>query len=125
MTEDESNRIREACFKLSSQVNWTKTTNSESIIEQVEQISEMTEKVFESTIDCLSANIPLGCNTEMIIRAVDYITNIHAIPVAGCDIDWFRITLHTLIELACPNYEIGNLDEDFIEIDLRKRVEQK
>jgi hypothetical protein len=125
LSSEEENRLREACFKLASQVNWTKTTDTENIGEQVDKIAIMTGEVYECTIYYLLANISLGCDAEMMIRIVNYITDVHAVPVSSCDIDWYRTTLWTLVELACPNYEIGDSDFDFIEIDIRKRVNKE
>ncbi|MCI4442046.1 MAG: hypothetical protein JHC39_00935 [Lentimicrobium sp.] len=125
ITNDEQNKIREQCFQLASQVNWTKTTDIDNIGNQVGKIAKMTEEVFKCSIDCLLANISLGCDSEMMIRIVRYITDVHAVPVSGCNIDWYRTTLWTLTELACPNYEIDDSDFEFIEIDLRKRINKE
>ena len=64
-----------------------------------------------------------GRDTALLARAVHYLTDAHALPLMGTDMEWFRQTLACLVELAVPGIALSGKGGAFLR-DLQVGIEQ-
>jgi hypothetical protein len=64
-----------------------------------------------------------GRDTALLARAVHYITDAHALPLMGTDMEWFRQALACLVELAVPGIALSEKGGDFLR-DVQTGIEQ-
>jgi hypothetical protein len=64
-----------------------------------------------------------GRDPNLLTRAIVYITDAHALPLMGTDMDWFRQTLACLIELAVPGIALSERGGAFLH-DVQVGIEQ-
>lgn len=108
-------KIREACFYLSTSLMWEKDKLTlERIESNMTELNEMTEKFLEMARFYLENIEALEGQSEIIVRAINYIENAHAIPPLRGNYEWFDYTLGALTELACPNSRLSNNNLDFL-----------
>jgi hypothetical protein len=50
---------------------------------------------------------------NILVRAIQYLTQSHAMPPLEGDLAWFQAALDVLVELACPNTVVGPEAERF------------
>ena len=55
-----------------------------------------------------------GRDPNLLTRAIIYITDAHALPLMGTDMDWFRQTLACLVELAVPGIALSERGGAFL-----------
>lgn len=109
------NKIREACFNLSTSLMWEKDNLTiEKIESNITELNEMTEKFLETAKFYLENIEALEGQSEIIVRAINYIEEAHAIPPLRGNYQWFEYTLGALIELACPNSRLSNNNLEFL-----------
>ena len=64
-----------------------------------------------------------GRDPNLLTRAMVYITDAHALPLMGTDMEWFRQTLACLVELAVPGIALSERGGAFLR-DVRLGIEQ-
>jgi hypothetical protein len=64
-----------------------------------------------------------GRDTALLARAVHYITDAHALPLMGTDMEWFRQALACLVELAVPGIALSERGGAFLH-DVQVGIEQ-
>jgi len=64
-----------------------------------------------------------GRDPNLLTRAVYYLTDAHALPLMGTDMDWFRQTLVCLVELAVPGIALSDKGGAFLR-DVQLGIEQ-
>lgn len=64
-----------------------------------------------------------GRDTALLARAVHYITDAHALPLMGTDMEWFRQALACLVELAVPGIALSEKGGAFLH-DVQVGIEQ-
>jgi hypothetical protein len=64
-----------------------------------------------------------GRDPNLLTRAIIYITDAHALPLMGTDMEWFRQTLACLIELAVPGIALSERGGAFLH-DVQVGIEQ-
>lgn len=64
-----------------------------------------------------------GRDPNLLTRAMVYITDAHALPLMGTDMEWFRQTLACLVELAVPGIALSERGGAFL-LDLQVGIEQ-
>ena len=85
------------------------------------ELNEMTEKFLETAKFYLKNIERLEGQPEIIVRAINYMEEVHAIPPLRGAYQWFDYTLGALTELACPNSRPSNSDLDFLK-DIENRI---
>ena len=108
-------QIRESCFNLSISLMWEKQIQT---IEQIEgnlnELNEMTENFYNSAMFYLVNIESLYGKDEIIIRAINYINEVHVIPPLRGNYAWFEYTLGAVLELACPNSRLSKKNLNFL-----------
>ena len=113
--KDLKEHIREACFNLSTSLMWEKESLTvERIEKHMSELNEMTEKFYEKAVFYFENIEALEGNEQIIVRAINYIEEAHAIPPLRGNYVWFDYTLGTLIELACPNSRLSEKNLEFL-----------
>jgi len=64
-----------------------------------------------------------GRDTALLARAVHYLTDAHALPLMGTDMEWFRQALACLVELAVPGIALSERGAAFLR-DVETGIEQ-
>jgi hypothetical protein len=64
-----------------------------------------------------------GRDPNLLTRAIIYITDAHALPLMGTDMEWFRQTLACLVELAVPGIALSERGGSFLH-DVQVGIEQ-
>ena len=87
-------------------------------IEQIEgnlnELNEMTENFYNSAMFYLVNIESLYGKDEIIIRAINYINEVHVIPPLRGNYAWFEYTLGAVLELACPNSRLSKKNLNFL-----------
>lgn len=108
-------KIREACFNLSTSLMWEKDNLTlERIESNMTELNEMTERFVETAKFYLENIESLEGQSEIIVRAINYIEEAHAIPPLRGNYEWFDNTLRALTELACPNSRLSISNLEFL-----------
>lgn len=95
--------LLQACFEVARAIRWRDTPVDDVIAKAIVDL------YFETAIRHEDYLIGQGRDPNLIVRAVRYIAEKHAIPPMEGDIKAFATALDVLIELACPNQ---GTDED-------------
>lgn len=64
-----------------------------------------------------------GRDPNLLTRAVYYLIDAHALPLMGTDMEWYRQTLVSLVELAVPSIALSDKGGAFLR-DVQFGVEQ-
>jgi hypothetical protein len=64
-----------------------------------------------------------GRDPNLLVRAIRYIVDAHALPLMGTDMDWFRQTLACLVELAVPGIALSEKGGAFLR-DVQEGIRQ-
>ena len=86
----------------------------ERIESNMTELNEMTEKFVETAKFYLENIESLEGQSEIIVRAINYMEEAHAIPPLRGNYEWFDYTLGALTELACPNSILSKSNLDFL-----------
>ncbi|GAA4204011.1 hypothetical protein GCM10022289_21150 [Pedobacter jeongneungensis] len=116
-------RLFEACFSLAEDLTWEKITSPlEKLPEQMEELSQMTEKFVEIAKRnfYMVENLPDG--EVVLISAIKFL-NAHAIPPLRGNYDWFNNSLWMLLELSNPTGWVGQEGLPFL-LRARNGIEQ-
>ncbi|MEX3905586.1 hypothetical protein [Paraburkholderia sp. BR14312] len=89
--------LDEACRKLASQVLWTGKGESMDVVET------LAARFRERCIYHEEFIVGQDRDPNILVRAVRYLTQVHAIPPMGTDALWFERMMQCLVELAVPN----------------------
>ena len=99
----DDNRLFETCFSLAESLMWEKDTAPlEQLPEQLEELSEMTNRFVELAKETFYQVEDLPDGEELLISAIKYLHS-QAIPPLRGNYNWFDYSLSTLLELANPN----------------------
>lgn len=71
-------------------------------------------KLFEEALFQYNLVAELGGSISLVIRAVHYLGQVHAIPPMKDDIDWFSDSLRILLEIAVPNSDVQGQAREFL-----------
>lgn len=108
-------KLREACFNLSTNLMWEKDNLTlERIESNITELNEMSEKFVETAKFYLENIESLEGQSEIIVHEINYIKEAHAIPPLRGNYKWFHYTLEALTELACPNSRLSKRNLDFL-----------
>jgi hypothetical protein len=103
-----TDKVREACFNLAEDLMWEKDAlRTENIEENIKELSGMTDKLLKIALDSYYQVENLENGQDILIQAINYIEQAHAIPPLRGNYSWFSDTLHTLLELCNPNSIVG------------------
>lgn len=119
----------EACKKVASQTLW-QTPNPRDISDIIDsdQINKTTQEYFKEALKYVDFIVEQKQDPNLIIRAILYLSQSHAIPPMKKDLVWFENMLEVLIELACPNVEHLKETSQFlydIEKSIKKTLKKK
>jgi hypothetical protein len=99
LDEDE---LREACLDVARVVlASTQPLVSNDILETLAARFE------REAVDFAPMIARAGRDPNLLVRAMRYIVDAHALPLMGTDMDWFRQTLACLVELAVPGIALS------------------
>jgi hypothetical protein len=104
-TDDED--LKNACFDLARTTKW-----SQKPID-AELLSSLATKFEEIARNCLS--MPLNRDIPLIVKAIRYLTHVHAIPPMDDDTMWFYNMLSVVVEISRPNTVVGEREKLFLE----------
>jgi hypothetical protein len=108
-------KIRKACFDLSVSLMWEKDSLTiDKVDSHIDELQKMTDKFIEISNFYLENIESLNGNKDLLVRAINYIDHVHAIPPLRGDYGWFENTLGALIEMACPNSRITKRQLEFL-----------
>jgi hypothetical protein len=101
--------LREACHDLARVVLASSQPQvSNDILETVAARFE------REAVDFAPMVARAGRDPNLLIRAMRYIVDAHALPLMGTDMDWFRQTLTCLLELAVPGIALSDKGGAFL-----------
>ena len=104
MKEIEEKAIRNACFKMACDLIWG---NNILAIQETEsdlkESFEMTDEFFRIAMYHYQTLEYFGKSSEILVRAINYINHVHAVPPVKGQYQWFSEALIVLLELVCPN----------------------
>ncbi|MBN9472405.1 MAG: hypothetical protein J0H72_00060 [Burkholderiales bacterium] len=117
MTAPLETELFSACKAVARQVLWRNGTASNDV---VETLAGKYLVVAEEHQDFVRKQR----ETDMVIaHAVRYIAHVHAIPLVGTEIDWFRGTLAVLMELAVRNTVLDEEAAQFL-VDVQEGIRE-
>lgn len=123
MNEQLNEKIRAACFDLSVSLMWEKPALTTDKIEMnMAELQTMTQNFYKTALFYLENIESLEGKPEIIIRAINYIEDVHAIPPLRNNYEWFDHSLGILVELACPNSRLNKNNLEFLN-DLENGIE--
>jgi hypothetical protein len=105
---DAAQRLYEACFAVARTNHWKSRPVDLALIQQY------AEKLFKEAKTQVESAESLGGSIEVVIRAVRYIEQAHAIPPLEDNVAWFADTLQTLMEIVYPNTEVHGEAAEFL-----------
>ncbi len=109
--------LHDACAKLARIVLSGTAGVSQDIVETV-------AARFQGEAESFAAFVwQLGRDPNLLIRAVYYLADAHAVPTMGGDVAWFRHMLACVVELAVPSISLSGEAADFLE-DVRAGIHQ-
>jgi len=108
-------KLNAACYEVARTTMWSrKPIDAKQIQSHADSLHKETMKAY----DCVSE---LGCDLPMLIRAVMYIHQSHAIPPMRTDTVWFYNILSAVLEVACPNIMVSDAAKDFL-VDMKNGI---
>lgn len=117
--------LRKACYELAMDMTVRrKELYSDEINDYIESTIVITEELLRISKELYESYKNLGCSLDAVIRAIEYMS-VHAYPIESENYFWFYCRLDTLLALTYPNYIVSDKDYEFIEIDVRKRVNKE
>lgn len=110
-----NDNILTACFDLSVSLMWEKDAlTTDKIENSMTELQTMTEKFYKTALFYLEHIKSLERKPEILVKAIKYIDDVHAIPPLRNNYEWFDYTLGALVELACPNSRLNKNNLDFL-----------
>lgn len=101
--------LHEACLDVARSIHWKKKLTDEILIDV------SSKRYFDAALHYEDFIIGQERDPNIIVRAIKYIANKHAIPPMKHDLDEFSTALEVLIELACPNTGTEPEQEQFFQ----------
>lgn len=86
--------LMEACYETASRMMFDSEPESS-------KIKQVADKFFDIAKQYVGA-VPKAGDRQVVVRAVNYIAQVHAFYLLKDDAAWFRYTFEALIELAYP-----------------------
>ncbi|MEA5112997.1 MAG: hypothetical protein VB050_03135 [Geobacteraceae bacterium] len=71
----------------------------------VSKIKRLAEIFYKHSLHHVGRLRDQGCDTQILVRAVEYLAHTHAISPMHDSTEWFMFMLRALLELACPDVE--------------------
>ncbi len=96
------NELRTACHEIALRAMWERLPLDLSNLEPLSEKLFIEARSYEEFITGVSRD------PNMIIRAVRYLSYVHAIPPMRDDIIWFTNSMTVLLELACPIINVAH-----------------
>ena len=97
-------KIREACFNLVEGFMCDKSLSTiETMEDNIEELSKTTEQFYQIAITKYVLIEGMPNDKEIMLRILNYINIVHAVPSLKGNYAWFAYTLDTLLELCNPN----------------------
>ena len=93
--------LRAACFEAAESAKWERKP------QPVEDIQELADKYYEIAAEIAKNIHEVDEDSQIVNRAVWYLSQIHACPPMKTDVRWFGEMLEALLELALPNTYVG------------------
>lgn len=107
--------LKNACLKVAKETIW----DSQPL--DAEMINTHAENLFKIATFREKFLIHRGVDPNVIVRAVYYLAESHAMPPYWDDTKWFDFSLHTLLELICPVTSVTPDVEPFF-VDIEKGI---
>ena len=114
--DTETRRLQVACFNLA------KTTLWERAPVDIRVIQSHADDIYKEALCQFSLIEELGGTLELLVRAVDYLHQVHAIPPMRGDVRWFSESLRTVLEICFPNSNVSGEARLFLQ-DLRGGID--
>jgi hypothetical protein len=110
--------LHEACVELAHVVLAASQPNvSRDILET------LADRFEREALDFALLVTNAGRDPALLGRAVHYLTDAHALPLMGTDMEWFRQALACLVELAVPGIALSSQGGAFLR-DVQVGIEQ-
>ncbi|SNT02067.1 hypothetical protein SAMN05216374_2334 [Tardiphaga sp. OK246] len=101
------NDLKSACFELARTTKWSrKPIDAELLSSLAVKFEEIARGFVEESLD---RDIPL------IVKAVRYLNQVHALPPMDEDTSWFYNMLSVVVEIARPNTVVDERGKPFLE----------
>ena len=84
-----------------------------------DRIKTHADRIYKIALGKVDETESLGVTIPMVIRAVDYLRQAHALPPMKEDLEWFQNMLDAVLEVACPNVKLEGEGKLFLK-DLQK-----
>lgn len=91
--------LRAACFEAA------RKTMEDARPMDVEKIRRLADAFYHFALEHVSRIRKQGMDPDLLVRAVSYLAQTHAISQMHDSIEWFFFMLRALVELACPERE--------------------
>ncbi|MBI5875409.1 MAG: hypothetical protein HZB81_06155 [Deltaproteobacteria bacterium] len=89
--------LKAACFEVAQNAKWDLKP------QLVSDIQSLANKFYEKASERAKEINEIEEDSEIVNRAVWYLSQVHAIPPMKDDVRWFNEMLEVLLELALPN----------------------
>jgi hypothetical protein len=107
--------LHEACFAAARGTMWDVRPTD------VTKIKDLADSFFSIAMSHLNRIREQGCDPDILVRAVAYMANTHAIPPMHDSKEWFIFMIAALLELACPEC-VQNKESVAIFSDIEKGI---
>ena len=116
------NPLFEACFDLASKILVKKDTITiDQIEENLETLTNEANKFHRMAIEHQLRLTDFEDHENIVVRAVDYINYVYAIPPLRGTYSWFDEMLRALLELSCPTIILDKERMSFLD-DIEKGI---
>jgi hypothetical protein len=88
--------LRYACFSAAKKTMWDVRPTD------LAKIENLAREFHTIALSHLDEVLKQGRDSNILVRAVTYLANTHAIPPMHDNREWFIFMLRTLVELSCP-----------------------
>jgi hypothetical protein len=113
---NESLALADACFKLARTLKWSKDSPASEA-----EVGGLAAKLNAIAMERVDDRDTLGIDVPVVMRAITYLTQAHAIPPMGEHTDWFGYMLDAVLEVARPNSGLDGEAREFLK-DMRDGI---
>lgn len=114
--DTENRRLQDACFNLAKTTLWERAPVDIGVIQS------HADDIYKEALCQFSLVEESGGTLELLVRAVNYLHQVHAIPPMRGDIRWFSESLRTILEICFPNSNVSGEARLFLH-DLRGGID--
>jgi hypothetical protein len=101
--------LEERCYELARSIRW-KNDRVDEVLARAMVEGYVREALFHEEY-----LVGQGRDPNLVVEAVRYLAQVHAIPPHEGNMEWFRTALEILVELACPNAGVTEAQRKFFE----------